>query len=188
MHCSQHTLLAEDWLFDGTEDLDTDSAGTTALAAHFFSTVPPPPAPFLPPESSTLSAHSLICNKNKVSSSWQQKNWTFKVWIHIFLLLTLSNLSLSKSARKGFTAFSPTTFMAVPRASKAASRTSGAESFTCCEENIATLRISWPDLQCLFKFFSPYLVVTWTKFNWRYKCWCLLSYIRILNIKQMQRT
>lgn len=73
MHCSQHTLLAEVWLFDGTEDLDTDSAGTTALAAHFFSTVPPPPAPFLPPESSTLSAHSLICNKNKVNSSRQQK-------------------------------------------------------------------------------------------------------------------
>lgn len=49
----------------------------------------------------------------------------------VWLRPTLSSLSLSKSARKGFTALSPTTFMAVPKASKAASRTSGAESFTC---------------------------------------------------------
>lgn len=44
---------------------------------------------------------------------------------------TLSSFSLSRSARKGLTAFSPMTFMAVPSASNAASRTSGAESFTC---------------------------------------------------------
>ena len=47
---------------------------------------------------------------------------------------TLSSLALSTSARKGLTALSPTTFIIVARTSKEASRTSGAESFTCCRE------------------------------------------------------
>lgn len=40
-------------------------------------------------------------------------------------------MSLSTSTKNGFTAFSPTTFKAVPKASNAASLTSGAESLMC---------------------------------------------------------
>lgn len=43
----------------------------------------------------------------------------------------MSSLSLSTSTKNGFTAFSPTTFKAVPNASNAASLTSGAESLMC---------------------------------------------------------
>lgn len=63
----------------------------------------------------------------------KKKPKTFQSGFIFLFLLTLSSLSLSKSVRKGFTAFSPTTFMAIPKASKAASRTSGAESLTCCD-------------------------------------------------------
>lgn len=48
-------------------------------------------------------------------------------------------MSLSTSAKNGFTAFSPTTFKAVPKASNAASLTSGAESLMCYSPEISRM-------------------------------------------------
>ncbi|TNN43791.1 hypothetical protein EYF80_046028 [Liparis tanakae] len=61
-----------------------------------------------------------ISTVSMVSTAWKQTHQRID-----------PRLILSKSDRKGFTAFSPTIFRAVPNASKAASLTSGAESFTC---------------------------------------------------------